>query len=333
MSYLSIKGITKSFTHQNVLQDMSIHIEEGEFVTLLGPSGCGKSTMLRIIAGLTNPDSGHIFIDGKDVTNVQPKKREIGMVFQSYALFPNMTVFENISFGLKMKKVNAKQINEKVNEVIHLVGLHGKENNYPKELSGGQQQRVALARSLVTEPKVLLLDEPMSALDAQIRKYLQQQIKSIQKKLNMTTILVTHDQEEAMTVSDKIYILNNGEITQVGTPYDIYTKPRNEFVARFIGHYNVLDLSQVQQLTNDLTIQGTLFAVRPEALTIDEPNDSYRLTGIVKNISLLGHVTRYDFESHGVVLKAEQLLQTDSVLESDEKRTLYLRKEDVISLQ
>ena len=234
MSYVEIKSIQKSFNNIKVLKDIDFSIEKGEFLTLLGPSGCGKSTILRCIAGLNNFENGSIIIDNKDIGNVKPKDRQVGMVFQSYALFPNMTVYENIAFGLKIKKIPKKEIDKKVKEMIEIVELNGKEDNYITELSGGQQQRVALARSIVTEPKVLLLDEPLSALDAKIRKNLQVQIRKIQKKLNMTTIFVTHDQEEAMTMSDKIIVMNKGYIAQIGGPEEIYKHPANEFVARFI---------------------------------------------------------------------------------------------------
>ena len=216
MSFVEIKNLEKSFDDTQVLKKLNLNIEEGEFVTLLGPSGCGKSTLLRCIAGLNSINSGSIFIDGKDMTNVIPKDRNIGMVFQNYALFPNMTVWENIEFGLKMKK--EKNYDDKIKNMIEMVGLTGKENHYPNELSGGQQQRVAFARSLITRPKILLLDESLSALDAKIRKSLRDKLRKIQKQLGITTIFVTHDQEEALAVSDRIFVMNKGEISQSGTP-------------------------------------------------------------------------------------------------------------------
>jgi len=241
MSYVSVTQLTKRFGENTVFEDIDFTIEQGEFVTLLGPSGCGKSTLLRSLAGLNPVDSGVIAVDGEDITHQAPQQRGIGMVFQSYALFPNMTVFDNIAFGLKMKKLAADQIATDVAKVIALVDLQGKEQHYPHQLSGGQRQRVALARALVVRPRILLLDEPLSALDAKIRKRLRQQIRDIQKELNLTTVFVTHDQEEAMTMSDRIFLMNKGEIVQQGSPESIYTQPANEFVAGFMGHYNLVD--------------------------------------------------------------------------------------------
>lgn len=239
MSYLVIEGLHKNYGSSTVLSNINMKIDKGEFITLLGPSGCGKSTILRIVAGLTDATAGKISIEGKDMNGVQPKDRQVGMVFQSYALFPNMTVQENVAFGLRMQKENSVELEQRVQDMLELVHLSEKAHAYPKELSGGQQQRVALARALIVRPKVLLLDEPLSALDAQIRKKLQADLRAIQRKLNMTMILVTHDQEEAMAVSDRIFVMNNGSIAQSGTPTEIYTRPDNEFIANFIGHYNV----------------------------------------------------------------------------------------------
>lgn len=333
MSYVTIEQITKSFTGQKVLHDLNLSFEKGEFVTLLGPSGCGKSTLLRILAGLLHPEQGRIKIDGKEVTNVKAKDRQIGMVFQSYALFPNMNAFENIAFGLKMKKLDKTTIQQKVERMVKLVGLNGKEAAYPRDLSGGQQQRVALARSLVTEPKVLLLDEPLSALDAQIRKNLQKQLRSIQRELNMTTVLVTHDQEEAMAVSDRIYILNEGRIAQSGTPHEIYTKPANEFVARFIGNYNVFSKEEMALLFGMSTeLTNDLYAIRPEALSAEKNDGGYELTGKIEKVMMLGNVTRYEMISCGVLVTSEHLHKTQDEVQEGEVRTLYLQHKDVIPL-
>lgn len=333
MGYVTIEKLNKSFSGQTVLHDLHLSFEKGEFVTLLGPSGCGKSTLLRILAGLIPPDQGVIRMDEKEVTNVKAKDRQVGMVFQSYALFPNMNVSENIAFGLKMKKLNQETINSKVARMIELVGLTGKEKSYPRELSGGQQQRVALARSLVTEPKVLLLDEPLSALDAQIRKNLQKQLRSIQQELKMTTVLVTHDQEEAMAVSDRIYILNNGQIAQSGTPHDIYTKPANEFVARFIGNYNVFTKDELQLLigsTQELTHR--LYAIRPEAFCSEPVANSYRISGKIEKVMMLGNVTRNEFTSNGIPVLIENLNQMDNQLLEGEQKSFYIHQLDVIPL-
>src|SRR5690606_36617090 len=245
MSNVESEGLHKAYGTNTVLSNINMTIKDGEFVTLLGPSGCGKSTILRIIAGLTDETSGTVKIEGKMMNNIQPKNRDVGMVFQSYALFPNMTVKENVAFGLKMKKNNAKEIEQKVKDTLALVHLSDKAQSYPHELSGGQQQRVALARAMIVRPNVLLLNEPLSALDAQIRKKLQADLRLIQTELGMTMILVTHDHEEAMAVSDKIFVMNRGEIAQEGSPTEIYTKPETEFVANFIGHYNVFSRNEL----------------------------------------------------------------------------------------
>ncbi|OZI11105.1 ABC transporter ATP-binding protein [Bacillaceae bacterium SAS-127] len=333
MSYITIQNINKSFHDKAVLQSLNLSLEEGEFVTLLGPSGCGKSTLLRILAGLTAPDAGRIMMDGKEITNVKAKERNVGMVFQSYALFPNMTVEENISFGLKMKKVNKDTIKQKVRQLIEMVGLEEKEASYPRELSGGQQQRVALARALIVEPKVLLLDEPLSALDAQIRKSLQKLLRRIQQELNMTTILVTHDQEEAMAMSDRIFLLNNGQIVQSGTPHSIYTKPKNEFAARFIGNYNILTGQQLNTLMKgDHLSSSKKYAIRPEAFSSIPIEDGFVIVGKVKDVQLLGNIARYELENHQMTYFADFLHQSNELDRLNEVVTLYVQKEDVIEL-
>ena len=220
-SFVRVEKLAKHFGATRVFDDLSFGIDRGEFITLLGPSGCGKSTLLRCLAGLETPDAGTIYVGGADITNVKAQKRGIGMVFQSYALFPNMTAAENIAFGLKMNGVPAAETAKKVTDAVALVELTGNEKKYPHQLSGGQKQRVALARALVTEPRILLLDEPLSALDARIRRNLREQIRSIQKDLHLTTVFVTHDQEEAMTVSDRIFLMNRGAIVQQGTPEEV----------------------------------------------------------------------------------------------------------------
>ncbi|WP_019121407.1 heme ABC exporter ATP-binding protein CcmA [Brevibacillus massiliensis] len=333
MSYVQINHLSKKFGQQTVLQQLDLTLEKGQLITLLGPSGCGKSTLLRIISGLSAPDSGTIRIDGKDITTTRPKDREIGMVFQSYALFPNLTVAENISFGLEMKKMPMAQIRRSVQETIELVGLQGKEKAFPHELSGGQQQRVALARSLVTRPKVLLLDEPLSALDAQIRKTLQKQLRSIQRELSMTTVLVTHDQEEAMAVSDRICIMDAGRIVQQGTPHEIYTRPRCEFVARFIGSYNVLTAEELLRLAPEFSCSSAkLYAIRPETLRDQEMEDGIAVTGTVDNVTMLGNITRYEISAVGVRLFADYLHHSWEPQDIGRKKTIYLDPKDVIPL-
>ena len=332
MSYVEIKSIQKSFNNIKVLKDIDFSIEKGEFLTLLGPSGCGKSTILRCIAGLNNFENGSIIIDNKDIGNVKPKDRQVGMVFQSYALFPNMTVYENIAFGLKIKNLPKKEIDKKVKEMIEIVELNGKEDNYITELSGGQQQRVALARSIVTEPKVLLLDEPLSALDAKIRKNLQVQIRKIQKKLNMTTIFVTHDQEEAMTMSDKIIVMNKGYIAQIGGPEEIYKHPANEFVARFIGNYNVYNKIEGKKLLN-IKLENSI-AIRPEVISISKENDkdkleNYYIKARVNQKYMIGSIVRYELYKDDIKILVDMLNQ-DSLISEGSEVYVKIPKKDVI---
>lgn len=298
MSYVEVKSLCKSYKQTKIFEDMNFTIEEGEFLTLLGPSGCGKSTLLRSVAGLEEIDSGNIFVEGKDISGLNPKDRNISMVFQSYALFPNMTVSENIAFGLKMKKLPKAEVDKKVKKMISLVELDGKENEYPKQLSGGQQQRVALARALAIEPKILLLDEPLSALDAKIRKTLRLQIRKLQKELDITTIFVTHDQEEALTISDRIFVMEKGKISQIGTPEEIYASPKNEFVARFIGNYNVLNDEEISSIFNSKLSKG-IYAIRPESIFICDSEivkteeEGLSAKAVIEDKIILGNVIRY----------------------------------------
>ena len=242
---VQINKLTKKFEDNVAVNGIDFKINSGEFFSILGPSGCGKTTTLRMIAGFVMPTAGEIFIGNNDITFQAPEKRNIGFVFQNYAIFPHMNVFENISFGLKMRNIDQKQINEKVKIALEQVNLIGYETRYQRELSGGEQQRVALARVLVTEPQILLLDEPLSALDKKLREEMKIWIKELQKKLKITTVYVTHDQSEALTMSDRIAIMNKGNISQIGTPDDIYEKPQNTFVADFIGTSNFINLKLI----------------------------------------------------------------------------------------
>lgn len=237
---IEIKNVSKNYDEHKVLDDLCISVKKNEFLTLLGPSGCGKTTTLKILAGFESADKGDIIFEEKVINNIPPYKRALNTVFQKYALFPHMDVYDNVSFGLKIKKLSKDEIDEKVKNILKLVSLDGFENRSIDSLSGGQQQRVAIARALVNEPKVLLLDEPLGALDLILRKEMQLELKKIQQKLGITFIFVTHDQEEALTMSDKIIVMNNGKIQQMGTPEDIYNEPANSFVARFIGESNIL---------------------------------------------------------------------------------------------
>ena len=238
---IEIKNVSKSFGEKCILNNVSISVKRGEFLTLLGPSGCGKTTLLRILAGFGTADSGEILINGKDITDMPPHERPVNTVFQRYALFPHLDVYENIAFGLKLQKVPTDEIDKKVRRVLKMVSMTDYEDRDVESLSGGQQQRVAIARAIVNEPKVLLLDEPLSALDLKMRKDMQIELKEMHKKLGITFIYVTHDQEEALTLSDTIVVLDDGNIQQIGTPTDIYNEPQNSFVADFIGESNILN--------------------------------------------------------------------------------------------
>ncbi|HBI6896554.1 TPA: spermidine/putrescine ABC transporter ATP-binding protein [Clostridium perfringens] len=238
---IELKGITKSYGKDTILDNLSLNIKKNEFLTLLGPSGCGKTTTLKIIAGFETADSGQVVFENNIINDIPPYERQLNTVFQKYALFPHMNVYENIAFGLKLKKMPKDIIDQKVKEMLKLVALEGYENRDIEALSGGQQQRVAIARALVNEPKVLLLDEPLGALDMKLRKEMQIELKKIQQKLGITFIFVTHDQEEALTMSDTIVVMNKGEIQQMGSPEDIYNEPANSFVAKFIGESNIVD--------------------------------------------------------------------------------------------
>lgn len=243
---IELKNISKNFEDQQVLKGIDLNIYENEFLTLLGPSGCGKTTLLRIIGGFEEPSNGQLIFDGKDISKVPPYKREVNTVFQKYALFPFLNVADNIAFGLNLKKMDKDVIEKKVSKMLELVGLKGFEKRDVTLLSGGQQQRVAIARALVNEPKVLLLDEPLGALDAKLRKDMQTELKKIQKEVGITFIFVTHDQEEALSMSDTIVVLNDGIIQQIGTPMDIYNEPQNRFVAEFIGESNIIEGNMIK---------------------------------------------------------------------------------------
>ncbi len=240
-----LDGITKTFGPLKALDRVSLQIEEGSFFTLLGPSGCGKTTLLRVIAGFASPDSGEIFFGDLPINHLPPYKRETGMVFQNYALFPHLSVFDNVAYGLRARKIPKHEVRSRVHQVLEKVQLENLAHRFPGQLSGGQQQRVALARALVIHPRVLLMDEPLSNLDAKLRVAMRQEIRKIQKDLGITTLYVTHDQEEAMAVSDRIAIFNHGEIEQVGTPSEIYFRPRNRFVAEFTGTSNLMDVEVI----------------------------------------------------------------------------------------
>ncbi len=310
MAFLELTDIRKSFGQINAVESFNLKVERGEFVSFLGPSGCGKTTTLRMIAGFELPTSGSIQINGADFTLVSPNKRNVGMVFQSYALFPNMTIAGNIGFGLRIAKKPASEIKQRTEEMLALIHMPGLGSRYPYQLSGGQQQRVALARALAFSPQVLLLDEPLSALDAKIRVSLRQEIRSIQQKLGITTIYVTHDQEEALSLSDRVVVMNNGHIEQVGTPFEIYNFPQTEFAAQFVGTLNTLS-AQVQDVADKrLVVDGqeiksahaldgahagekVSISIRPERISFySEVQKVNRMECTVENIAFLGSIVR-----------------------------------------
>ena len=313
MSYLQVTQLNKSYGPTQIFNNIDFSAGEGEFVTLLGPSGCGKSTLLRCLAGLTSVDSGKIVLQGQDIVPLPPQQRGIGMVFQSYALFPNMTVEANVSFGLKMQKLPAGDVHRRVGEVLELVEMNDYAKRYPHQLSGGQRQRVALARSLVTQPRLLLLDEPLSALDARIRKHLREQIRRIQREMNLTAIFVTHDQEEALTMSDRIVLMNKGQIVQNADAETLYTEPVNAFAAGFIGSYNLLSAEQAMALTG-ITYTGRV-AIRPESVTVCEVIEG--IPAKILSHSLLGNVVRYRVLAHGVELSVDVLNRSVASLRAD----------------
>ncbi|NWG21281.1 MAG: ABC transporter ATP-binding protein [Chloroflexi bacterium] len=321
MAFLEITGVRKSFGASVAVESFHLAVARGEFVSFLGPSGCGKTTTLRMVAGFEKPTSGRIVIDGVDVTDTPPNRRNVGMVFQSYALFPNMTVADNIGFGLKVARRPAGEIQERVTELLRIIHMPEYGRSYPYQLSGGQQQRVALARALAIQPKLLLLDEPLSALDAKIRASLRQEIRDIQRQLGITTIYVTHDQEEAMALSDRIVVMSRGRIEQVGTPFEVYNFPATRFVASFVGTLNVLQATVADAATGRLSVQGQEIrvarplpehapgasvgvAIRPELISLDGQagHDANRLSGTVADVTFLGPIVRVQMHLSGDVL-------------------------------
>ncbi|MDQ7913632.1 ABC transporter ATP-binding protein [Pseudomonas sp. 102515] len=302
MSYLAVKGLHKRYGANTLFADIEFHAGQGELVTLLGPSGCGKSTLLRCLAGLTEVDRGAIVLAGQDITQLPPQRRGIAMVFQSYALFPNMTVEQNVAFGLRMQRLARDEVQQRVQEVLTLVELLGFAARYPHQLSGGQCQRVALARSLIVRPRLLLLDEPLSALDARIRRHLREQIRAIQQELGLTTVFVTHDQEEALTLSDRIVLMREGRIVQSGDAETLYTAPVDAFAAGFIGNYNLLSADQASRLFGQ-TFQGQV-AIRPEAIRLGVAGG---FGGRIVSHSLLGNVIRYRIATEACELNVDVL--------------------------
>ena len=310
MTFLELTSVQKRFGDVAAVEDFNLVAARGEFVSFLGPSGCGKTTTLRMIAGFEKPTGGAIVIDGSDVTYKPPNQRNVGMVFQSYALFPNMTVAGNIGFGLKVRKRPKAEVDKRVQELLGLIHLEDRGHRYPYQLSGGQQQRVALARALAIEPQVLLLDEPLSALDAKIRIILRKEIRAIQRQLGITTVYVTHDQEEALSLSDRVVVMSEGRIEQIGTPFEIYNFPATAFVASFVGTLNLVSAGVIDAGTGRLSIDGqevrtpkavtgasadgrVTLAVRPEGISLGEGSAGMnRLHGVIDDINFLGSIVR-----------------------------------------
>ncbi|KMW60275.1 Putrescine transport ATP-binding protein PotA [Candidatus Rhodobacter oscarellae] len=320
MSNVSLKNLVKTYGQTKAVDDVSVDIEEGEFFSLLGPSGCGKSTTLRMIAGFESITSGEIELDGQGVSALPPEKRDIGFVFQNYAIFPHMNVFENIAFGLRLRKLSETEIKQKVGAALEQVGMAGLEHRMQREMSGGQQQRVALARVLVTEPRILLLDEPLSALDKNLREEMKFWIKELQANLGITTIYVTHDQGEALTMSDRIAVMKDGKIAQLGTPREIYQKPKDVFVAKFIGDSSLLEGRIAAMADDKCTIQigdrefqaaaradlklgdTAQIVMRPEhvRITTQEPDPDWNSGGaVVLAVSYQGASLRYELDFMG----------------------------------
>ncbi len=310
MAYLTLTDVSKKFGDTYAVHQFNLDIEKGEFVSFLGPSGCGKTTTLRMVAGFESPTSGMIKLDNIDITDKAPNQRNMGMIFQSYALFPNMTVTQNIGFGLRVRNMSAAQVKDRVDEMVSLVNLEKHVSKYPFQLSGGQQQRVSLARALAIRPDVLLLDEPLSALDAKIRVSLRAQIRDIQRKLGITAIFVTHDQEEALSISDRIVVMYEGNVEQVGTPFEIYNFPQTQFVATFVGSLNTAEAEIADPAQGLLSLDGVQFcsaakmnglrkgdkvrmAIRPERFSFaSEVRKANIVDCVIENITFLGSVVR-----------------------------------------
>lgn len=350
--FLRIEKLVKAFGANQVVKSVDLSFNKGEFISLLGPSGCGKTTILRMIAGFERPTSGNIFVDGREITNLTPNRRNIGMVFQAYALFPNMTVFDNVAFGLKVAGKPKAEIAPRVAEMLKLIHLEHLADRYPYQMSGGQQQRVALARALAPSPRMLLLDEPLSALDAKIRVSLREQIREIQQNLGITTVFVTHDQEEALSISDRIVVMNAGRADQVGTPSDIYNRPATRFVASFVGTLNIIDATVVDPAANTIRIGDGVItlresigalkggdkvsvALRPEAGSLSESaTGDTALTGTVVSSHFLGSVVRTKFDVGGNQISFDMFNAPDKVLpQQGETVTLRFAAGDLLLIK
>lgn len=345
MGFIDINNIDVSYDKKtNILENFNLSIEKGELVSLLGPSGCGKTTTLRVIAGFIEPNSGKLIVGDTDFTNIKVHKRNFGLVFQSYALFPHLTVFENVAFGLKMKKCSKDEIKKKVDEVLETVDMSAFSKRYPQDLSGGQRQRVAIARAIVVKPKVLLLDEPLSNLDAKLRVNMRVEIRKIQQKLGITTVFVTHDQEECFSISDKVAVMNKGIVEQYDTPENIYSNPATEFVARFIGFENFIKVNKISiaeyetenklkfTISKETTKESELIAtIRPEDIEIlheDKEIKSNTVKGHVEVRTFLGKSYQYSVATDvGTIIVTDA---NEKVYEQGEVMTLYFPDNKII---
>lgn len=334
---IEFRNIKIVFGNFVAIPDLSLKINKGEFFTLLGPSGCGKTTTLRALVGFNLPEKGQIFIEDEDVTNLPVEKREIGMVFQSYALFPTMTVYENIAFGLKIKKESKSEIDLKVKDIAKKVDLTEEQlQKKVSDLSGGQQQRVAIARALVLKPKILVLDEPLSNLDAKLRKQLRTELKSLQRKFGITTIYVTHDQEEALTLSDRIAVFNKGVVEQVGTPHEIYKNSKTEFVCNFIGDINKIEKEYVKVLNENfnLNLDESISAyVRPENINLmnfSSTDDFIKLETKIIDSEYYGSFVKNSYDFNGLILKNIEKENRLNKINFNENIFLYINKNDIL---
>ncbi len=346
-----IDKVNKKYGDNHVVKNLNMEVRKGEFLTMLGPSGCGKTTTLRMIAGFETPTDGDIYIEGEKIQNTEPYDREVNTVFQNYALFPHMTIFDNVAFGLTIKKVNKAEIKQRVTEMLELVQLGGYENRKPNQLSGGQKQRVAIARALINRPKVLLLDEPLGALDLKLRKQMQFELKRLQRKLGITFVYVTHDQEEALTMSDRIAIMYGGNLEQIGTPKEIYEKPASRFVGDFIGESNIFygvvgdkngDIAKVKVENGDISVMASevennqiiYVLVRPENIKLStDPVKGFSLVGRVKEHVYIGNVNKTIIAlPEGMEIKMNTSTK-ENLLEVGTEVCIYWDKEDAVVIK
>lgn len=338
--YLSLQGLSKSYGKVSALSDFNLSVAQGEFISLLGPSGCGKTTTLQLLAGFVQPSAGDIFLNGKSITHLPPNERGLGIVFQSYALFPHMTVRENVSFGLEMRNMDPVERIERVNRILAMVQLDAYADRYPRDLSGGQRQRVALARAIVIEPPVLLLDEPLSNLDAKLREAMQFELRRIQRKLGTTTLMVTHDQAEALSISDRVVVMDSGRIQQIDAPHALYESSDSKFVSTFVGKTNFLSATvraRSLQLSTDLHVQThepighegskVTLSIRPEKLKFAQVSDTPKLTVQIKERFFLGNLWLYRVDSE--LGELEVCCINDGMVPKNESGLEHLTWDDV----